>query len=52
MVPCLTETRSLAMSHVLSEMYQNNQIDPENVSVHSAFICLLHLANEKGLRLD
>lgn len=52
MVPRLKEAHSLSMSHVLSEMYQNHQIDPENVSVHSAFICLLHLANEKGLKMD
>ena len=33
-------------------MYHDTaQIDKESVSVHSAFICLLHLANEKGLRL-
>ena len=35
------------MSNVLNMLYK--EVDPESVSVASAFICLLHLANEKGL---
>lgn len=37
------------MSHIMSKMYEEQILDKENVSVHSAFICMLHLANEKGL---
>lgn len=40
--------RELKMSDVLGSLYYNQEIDSENVSVHSAFICLLHIANEKG----
>ncbi len=39
------------MSSVLGSLYGNDEIDETNVSVHSAFICLLHIANEKGLAL-
>lgn len=39
---------TLKMTEIMSDMYQT-QLDKDNVSVHSAFICLLHLANEKGL---
>ncbi len=41
----------LNMSDVLGTLYLDDQVDPENVSIHSAFICLLHIANEKGLAL-
>jgi Condensin complex subunit 2 len=40
------------MSDVLGSLYGNHSVDAENVSVHSAFICLLHIANEKGLALE
>jgi hypothetical protein len=36
------------MSQVLGDLYGNGQVDSENISIHSAFICLLHIANEKG----
>lgn len=39
------------MSSVLRTLYSSHEVDPENVSIHSAFICLLHIANEKGLAL-
>lgn len=42
----------IRMSEVLGTLYGNDEIDAENVSVHSAFICLLHIANEKGLALE
>jgi hypothetical protein len=45
------EQESLKMSEVLGSLYQSNEIDSDNVSIHSAFICLLHIANEKGLAL-
>ncbi len=45
------ENEHLKMSDVLGTLYQNHEIDGENVSIHSAFICLLHIANEKGLAL-
>ena len=40
------------MSAVLNDLYKSEQLDKANVSVHSAFICLLHLANEKGLQFE
>ena len=40
------------MSSVMSTMYDGKILDSENVSVHSAFICMLHLANEKGLKFE
>ena len=46
-----TDQESLKLTDVLGTLYQSNEIDEENVSIHSAFICLLHIANEKGLAL-
>ena len=46
------EPDELMMSDVLGNLYGTGQIDAENVSIHSAFICVLHLANEKGLLLQ
>lgn len=40
------------MSRVLGSLYGSDQVDESNVSIHSAFICLLHIANEKGLSLE
>ena len=37
------------MSEILYDMYSSGQINSEHVSVNSAFICMLHLANEKSL---
>lgn len=37
------------MSDILYHMYASKQIDEQHVSVNSAFICMLHLANEKNL---
>ena len=31
---------------------QDRNLSEKQVSVHSAFICLLHLANEKNLALE
>ena len=42
----------LKMSRVLGSLYGTDQVDESNVSIHSAFICLLHIANEKGLSLE
>jgi hypothetical protein len=34
----------------MNNLYNESRIiDKENVSIQSAFICMLHLANEKGL---
>ncbi len=38
----------MKMSNILADLYGGNKIDSENISIHSAFICLLHLANEKS----
>jgi hypothetical protein len=40
------------MVEVCYQLYTEGQVDPSQVSVHSAFICLLHLANEKGLEFN
>lgn len=40
------------MSNIMSTMYEGHILDADNVSVHSAFICMLHLANEKGLQFE
>ena len=42
------ENNTLKMTTVLNSLYGSNEIDSDNVSIHSAFICLLHIANEKG----
>jgi hypothetical protein len=39
------------MSQMMGNLYGDQHVDAENISVHSAFICLLHIANEKGLAL-
>ena len=39
----------IQMSQILADMYYTGEIDKENVTVNSAFICMLHLANEKCL---
>jgi len=41
----------LKMSQMMGNLYGDHHVDAENISVHSAFICLLHIANEKGLAL-
>ena len=33
----------------MMKMYQTGEIDKNNVSVNSAFICILHIANENNL---
>ena len=43
------EPEPVQMSEILFEMYNSGQIDQQNVSVNSAFICMLHLANEQSL---
>ena len=34
------------------QMYSTDEIDINNVSINSAFICILHLANEKNLQFS
>lgn len=41
------------MSALMEELYfERGIVSSSNVSVHSAFICILHLANEKGLSFE
>ena len=40
------------MTDIMCDMYNTGLIDGENVTVNSAFICMLHLANEKSLKFD
>ena len=45
------EEGGILMSEVMSDLYYKQAlIDPSQVSINSAFICMLHLANEKNLR--
>ena len=42
--------RDLTAVDLLTEMYYTRKsLDPMGVSLQSTFICMLHLANEKGL---
>lgn len=42
---------SLTAVNLLTDMYYTQRsLDPHNVSLQSSFICMLHLANEKGLQ--
>ena len=52
----LGEEKEICMTGLMEQMYYGNEkanekatCDPTHVSVHSAFICMLHLANEKGI---
>ena len=41
------------MASLMEDLYFDRRIvNANNVSVQSAFICLLHLANEKGLAFE
>jgi hypothetical protein len=40
------------MTQVYRELNVEGELDRHNVSIHSAFICMLHLANEKGLAFN
>ena len=43
----------MTMSALMEDLYYSKRIvSASNVSVQSAFICLLHLANEKGLAFE
>ena len=43
------EVRPLKLADILSDMYETGEVNQQHVSVNSAFICMLHLANEKNL---
>jgi hypothetical protein len=52
----LPQEKEICMTGLMEQMYYGNEkanekaiCDPTHVSVHSAFICMLHLANEKGI---
>ena len=41
----------LQLTDLLTDMYyKGRKLDPNSVSLQSSFICMLHLANEKGLQ--
>ena len=48
----INNKQKLQMTQVLGDLYTNQNLDPENVSIHSTFICLLHLANENNLTFE
>lgn len=45
------ERDGLKMSEVMSHLFFTKNAASKDVSIHSAFICVLHIANEKGLLL-
>ena len=48
-----SEKEDVTLSKLMDELYyEKGVINPDNVSVHSAFICMLHLANEKELKIE
>ena len=43
----------VSAADLLHKMYfREKTLDPNNVSLQSSFICMLHLANEEGLRFE
>ena len=45
--------KEVTLASLMDELYyEKTIINPNNVSVHSAFICMLHLANEKELKFE
>ena len=47
------EPEEMTMSSLMDELYfQKRIVNSTDVSVQSAFICILHLANEKGLEFQ
>jgi len=43
--------KTLTACDLFTDMYYNQKsLDPGSVSIQSSFICMLHLANEKGLQ--
>ena len=44
---------ALSAVQLLSDMYyREKSLDPNGVSLQSSFICMLHLANEEGLKFE
>ena len=51
--PSSEKAKILSASELLTDMYYTQRsLDPGNVSLQSSFICMLHLANEKGLKFE
>ena len=47
-----SQDKGLSFNHILSKLSNSNvEGNLEDLSVHLCFICLLHLANENGLRI-
>lgn len=47
-----SQDEGLSFNHVLSKLSASNVVGSlQDLSVHLCFICLLHLANENGLRI-
>ena len=45
--------KPLTAAGLLGDMYYKHMsLDPQNVSLASSFICMLHIANEEGLRFE
>ena len=45
--------KPLSAADLLGNMYyKTRSLDPQNVSLASSFICMLHIANEEGLRFE
>ena len=47
-----SQASGLSFNHILSKLSPENVVgNVQDLSVHLCFICLLHLANENGLRI-
>ena len=46
------EINYLNMTDIMYDMYTGGEVDNKAVSINSAFICMLHLANEQSLRFE
>ena len=48
----LNNRKHQTMTEVFRNLNKDGELVRKNVSIHSAFICMLHLANEKGLYFE
>ena len=53
MVDAQKQEAPITVAELLGDMYYNKRsLDPQNVSLASSFICMLHIANEEGLHYE
>jgi hypothetical protein len=51
-VPPADNAQHLNMTDIMFDMYNEGGISNKAVSINSAFICMLHLANEQNLKFE